>query len=295
MILTMKPLFLKKNTQAAEESFITRYAELHHTNGQYHYHAEYELLYNIQNRGTRFVGDSIDPFSDKDLVLIGPNIPHYWKSYLTNYQEEHDQLVRYACVHFFRDFAGNDLFLHPVMSSVSHLLEKAKYGVFFQGREACAVGEKVVRLAREERGWNKVLSLIFVLCKLAEMKDYRLLASPGFCNAFYKARNEEKISTIYNFLVQNHHLDLGLEDVANHAGMNPSAFCRYFKRATSKTYSEVLNEIRIGMACKSLIASDHSISQIAYECGYQNVPYFNRQFIMLKKCTPFEFRHRYRS
>ena len=78
----------------------------------------------------------------------------------------------------------------------------------------------------------------------------------------------------------------------SYANMNVTAFCRYFKKVTGKTYSQALNQIRIGAACRSLINTDLTISQIAYEVGYQSVAYFNRQFRLIKGVTPQEYRLR---
>jgi AraC-like DNA-binding protein len=144
-----------------------------------------------------------------------------------------------------------------------------------------------------EIGRTRLLTLIDILCDLSEIQDYRLLASSGFCQSIYKTGNEEKISGLYNYLAHNYHRDIHLNDMAEHANMNPSAFCRYFRNATDKTFSEAINEIRIGIACKDLIDTDLSISQIAYNCGYRNVPYFNRQFKRIKNSTPLEFRQKY--
>jgi AraC-like DNA-binding protein len=290
----MKPIFLKKNTQNAEESFFSRYAEVPHTYDHFHYHKEFELLFNIQNNGTRFVGDSIEPFFDGDLVLVGPNIPHYWRSDLSYYNENSNKLAKVICIHFVRDFAGVDFFSIPEMQNVATLLEKARYGISFPVDKTDKAKEYIFKLVNET-GWKKVIFLISVLNELAEIKGNRLLATIGFCQAFYRRHDEEKISDIYNFLVRNHDQNLNLFKVAEHANMNPSAFCRYFKNATNRTFSEALNEIRIGIACRNLINTSLSISQIAYTCGYQYIPYFNRQFLKIKKCTPLEFRQKYKS
>ena len=61
-------------------SFIAKELELPHFDNEYHYHPEYELKYVIQSKGKRFVGDNVENFQEGDLVLLGPNIPHYWNN-----------------------------------------------------------------------------------------------------------------------------------------------------------------------------------------------------------------------
>nr|WP_255552108.1 AraC family transcriptional regulator [Roseivirga sp. E12] len=77
-----------------------------------------------------------------------------------------------------------------------------------------------------------------------------------------------------------HHFqeDINVDDIADLVSMNKSSFCRYFKRTTQKTFTEFLNEIRIGFACKMLVERQMGILEISYYCGYNNISHFNRQF-----------------
>ncbi len=288
----MKPIFLEKDTQAGENSFFARYAEVPHTYNQFHFHKEYELLYNIENNGTRFIGDSIRRFGNHDLVLVGPNIPHYWQSDDQYFMGDPNIKARVVLVQFVDNFLGEKFLNVPEMALIRNLLDRAAQGIQIKGEEARAIGEKFYQVT-QLNGWKKLLTLIEALCMMSEAKDYILLASRGFC-ASHKVGNEERISTIFNHIIKNHQREFKLEEAAELANMNPSAFCRYIKKTTSKTFSEVLNEVRIGFACKMLINTNDSISQVAYNSGYQNVPYFNRQFRTIKDRTPQEYRMKYK-
>ena len=288
----MKPIFLPKETRTAEESFYCHYAEVPYTYDKFHYHKEYELLYHIENRGTRFIGDSIRRFSYGDLVLVGPNIPHYWHSDDIYYQNNPNLKAKLMVIHFLKDFAGNDFFELPEMKAAKQLLERAKHGVQVYGAQIQKIVPKIIHLA-EKTGWSRVLSLMSILNEMGEVPEYNLLASSGFCNSYYKNQNEEKITLLYNFMIQNHQRELSLEETADYVNMNISAFCRFFKNITNKTFSHALNEIRIGTSCRQLINTDLSISEIGYNCGYQSVSYFNRQFKMVKRMTPMEYRFKY--
>lgn len=287
----MKPIFIKKDTQAAEHSFYARYAEVPHTYNKFHFHKEYELLYNIENSGTRFVGDSIHRFGNHDLVLIGPNIPHFWQSDDLFFEGNPNLKARVVLVQFVEDFLGKQFLNAPEMALIRNLLDRAAQGIHFKGEEALIIGEKFYELTKYS-GWKRLIKLVEALCMMSEAKDYVLLASQGFCES-HKTGNEERISLIFNNIIKNHHLDYKLEIAAELANMNKTAFCRYIKKATFKTFSEVLNEVRIGFACKDLINTNYSISNIAYNSGYKNVPYFNRQFRKIKNCSPQEYRKKY--
>lgn len=289
----MKPIFLEKDTQAGEHSFFARYAEVPHTYNQFHFHKEYELLYNIENSGTRFIGDSIRRFGNHDLVLVGPHIPHYWQSDDQYFLGDPNIKARVVLVQFVEDFLGDKFLKSPEMVLIRNLLDRAAQGIHIRGEAARVIGEKFYQVT-QLTGWKKLLILIEALCMMSEAKDYSLLASSGFCES-HKVGNEERISTIFNHIIKNHQREFKLEEAASLANMNSSAFCRYIKKTTSKTFSEILNEVRIGFACKMLINTNDSISQVAYNSGYQNVPYFNRQFRLIKDRTPLEYRLKYKT
>ncbi|TCD28349.1 AraC family transcriptional regulator [Pedobacter psychrodurus] len=287
----MEPKFLQKNTRSAEHSFFCKYAEVPHTYDQFHYHKEYELLYTLENKGTRFIGDSVESFTFKDLVLIGPGLPHYWQSDKEYYEENPLLTAKVVLVHFEIDFVGNDFFNVPEMKSVNEMLSKANRGIHFRAEHAIQL-EPIITGLIAHKGWRQVIDLIEILCEMAE-KPYTLLASEGFSESYHGSNNEERITGIYNYMIKNHDTNISLNNIANYANMNPAAFCRYFKKATSKTFSDSLNDIRVGIACKKLINTELSIAEIGYACGYQSISYFNRQFKKVKRINPSEYRMKY--
>ena len=76
--------------------------------------------------------------------------------------------------------------------------------------------------------------------------------------------------------------------------MSPKSFCRFFKANTGKTLEVFLHELRIGGACRFLIETNVPISEIALDCGYNNLSNFNRRFRSIKETTPREYRLQFR-
>ena len=66
----------------------------------------------------------------------------------------------------------------------------------------------------------------------------------------------------------------------------PPSFCRLFKARTKKKFVEYLSEVRISNACRYLMESDRSISEVAYVCGYKTVSNFNKLFKKITGLTP---------
>jgi transcriptional regulator GlxA family with amidase domain len=106
--------------------------------------------------------------------------------------------------------------------------------------------------------------------------------------------DEPRLERVFRLINTHFARDIPLAEAAKTAAMTPSAFCRYFRARTNRTYVTMLNEVRIGHACRALMASDTLIIDIAESCGFRNLANFNRQFKRITKHSPREYRKLYR-
>ena len=95
---------------------------------------------------------------------------------------------------------------------------------------------------------------------------------------------------VYQYIMNNFTKKIKLEDVASIASMTPTSFCKYFRTRTQKTFTNFLNEVRIGYACKLLCDENLNIADICYQSGFNNFTNFNRCFKEFKHVNPSEFR-----
>jgi AraC-like DNA-binding protein len=142
------------------------------------------------------------------------------------------------------------------------------------------------------KGVDRIVQLLNILHVLAESTEYQYISSVGYTNTS-KEVDKDRMSDVYNYLVLNFKKNIMLEEVAEIASMSPTSFSRYFKARTNKSFSSFVSELRIGYACKQLMADKHTIAQICYECGYNTLSNFNKQFKELMHKTPFEYRKEY--
>jgi AraC-like DNA-binding protein len=101
---------------------------------------------------------------------------------------------------------------------------------------------------------------------------------------------EKRINKVCGYLEQNFTTKITLGEVASLISLSESNFCKFFKKATGKTFSDYLNDIRIQESCQILLKTDLDINQIAMQCGYESLSYFNRIFLKKKGLTPRQFR-----
>jgi AraC-like DNA-binding protein len=95
-------------------------------------------------------------------------------------------------------------------------------------------------------------------------------------------------------MLQHFRENVSLQSVAKQYNMSESAFAHFIRKKTGKSFTSLLNEMRIGYACRQLIDTDKNIAEVCFECGYNNISYFNRKFRELKTRSPKTFRKEYR-
>ena len=100
------------------------------------------------------------------------------------------------------------------------------------------------------------------------------------------SKEEQRLSQIRTWVICNADKEVSLDAIASHVGMNKSAFCTFFKKATGKTFITYLNEYRISLVCDLLKKGGMSVSEACYRAGFSDIPYFNRVFKRIKGCSP---------
>lgn len=103
----MKPLLLKV-AESPADSIDIRHEQRPYFDNPWHYHPELELTLVIKSRGIRFVGDAIEPFAEGDLVLVGSNLPHYWRNDERYYASDSAQSAEAIILRFRANAWGND-------------------------------------------------------------------------------------------------------------------------------------------------------------------------------------------
>lgn len=279
----MIPVY-RKITYSQLFSFSTVFENPPEFKTAWHHHPEYELIFIIGSVGTRFMGDSIKNFTEMELVLIGPHLPHCWKEDPTNINPD---AVAYV-VHFSESFLGKEFFDIPEGRLVKQLLERSQLGLRFFGDLEEIFISKMQRTF-EMADFDRVLSLLDLLNLLAKSESHEQLSSAGFTDQIIENQSD-RINKVLEYTLENFTRPIDLKTVSDLAFMSRTAFCRFFKKSTGKTYFDFVKEIRVGHACKLLQETDESINYVAYNCGYENISNFNRQFKESLHISPLKYR-----
>ena len=246
---------------------------------KWHYHPEFELTYIVKGNGYRIVGNSYEPFNDGDLVLLGSNLPHTWSG-----KADGDVNSDAIVIQFSSEFISSFLEFNESIL-IKKMLESSLRGINFEPDEQLVT--RIIEIT-ETNGVDRILKLISILDILSK-KQIKLIAPNTFHNVVSK-KSEVRINKVCLFIQNNFQNKIYLKEVADLIYLTESNFCKFFKKATGKTYSDYVNEIRINEASRLLIQTDKTISQISFECGFETLSYFNRVFLSKKGITPSVYR-----
>ena len=246
---------------------------------KWHYHPEFELTYIVRGSGYRIVGNSHEHFASGDLVLLGSNLPHTWWG-----KNEDGSRSEAIVIQFSNEFIEPFLRLNEG-HAIKALLESAAKGLRFESDDALV--DKLVSLGQTKE-MDSILSLLSILQNLTE-KSGSNLCPDAYHNVISK-KFETRINKVCTY-IQNHYSErISLQQVSELVFMTESNFCKFFKKATSTTFSDYLNDLRINEACHLLIYTEDNISKIAQDCGFESLSYFNRVFLKKKRIKPSLFR-----
>lgn len=284
----MKPLLFRV-PKTEVESFRVQEDNLLHFYDSLHFHPEYQITLIIEGTGTHFVGDQIDRFQPFDLYLLGTNLPHVFRSDAEYYNPENQLSVHSISIYFRKEVFGESLFELPEMTSIKDLLIEASRGIRI--REKTEILDKMEQLVSKQ-GFERMLSFWQILNEIVKSNHREALSGITYHQP-QKENDNKRINAVFEFLMQNYAQEITLEQVAEIANMTTNAFCRFFKLHTRKTFSDFLNDIRIGHACKMLTTDKFSVSEICFACGFNNLSNFNRQFRRRMAVTPTDYAKKY--
>jgi AraC-like DNA-binding protein/quercetin dioxygenase-like cupin family protein len=247
----------------------------------WHQHPEIELTWILKGSGLRYVGDSVEPFHSGDFCLLGSNVPHTWLSAEARAKPVHSLVVQFDPTRW-----GAELMHLPEFAKIADLFARASRGLRFCNEVAVRERRKLFRSSSPVRQFTALLE---ALEELASDSNARPLAlAPRSCDG--RAASDPRLSAVLAFLSTNAGGPVSQADAARLVRLSPAAFSRFFRRAVGKTFQSYLTDLRLSEACRQLLETERTISEIAFNVGFGNLSNFNRSFRIARGMAPSEFR-----
>jgi AraC-like DNA-binding protein len=264
-------------------SFLFRNLELPSFDAAFHFHPEYELTHIRKGEGQRYVGTQVEDFYDDDLIFLGSNLPHCWISKPLPEGER----VEATVLQFKGDFLGERFLELPEMRAVNNFLQKSRVGMKVLGETKTKVLQRLEKLTGLDH-YQRLIYLLDILGLLSESTELEVVDS-SFSSIHHSGTETVRFQKVFAFLIEHYREEISLQKISEVAHLSPTSFCRYFKNITGKTFVEVVNSYRIQYACQLLRKKELTVSQIAYESGFSDVPYFNKIFKKMKGVSPTQY------
>ena len=279
---------IHKSSIPPSQIFVIRHLQEKHFDPIWHAHSEYQLFVVLKGTGTRFIGDSIKAFKPGELIFIGPQLPHLWRSDEIYFEKKSALTTEGIVIYFNENFLGDHIMEKEEMMILKKFFAKTVRGIEFYGDKKTQVIKMMQQLTAMQ-GISSVIHLLSILDILAGSKEYHYVSSDSYNNPFNQ-HETERMNKVYEYVLKKFRQKILLEELADLLHMTPTSFSRYFAMKNNKPFSKFVSEIRIKHACKLLTETEDSIEQVCYECGFNTLSNFNKQFkdIMLKKPTQYK-------
>jgi AraC-like DNA-binding protein len=255
-----------------------------------HNHPEIEINLVMGMSGKRIVGDSTEQYYDNDLVILGPYLYHKWygdEKLLTE-----NKPYRVITIQFDAKVFSNSLMLKDSFYNIRKLINESGRGIQFTGR-TLETASKIMIEMTENKGFDNTISFLKLLDTLSRASEPRYLSFLEFETGSYLSNNN-RIQLAYAYIMQNYsNPDFKMNDVAAQVQMSANTFSHFFQKQSFRSFSDFIIDLRLGKACKLIIESDKTISEICYMSGFNNMANFNRLFKKYRGHTPVEFRKKY--
>lgn len=252
-----------------------------------HWHEAVEILYVLEGTAVQRINDLVFDIHKGDIVIINGLNVH---STISEGNEFTDIMVLQFDPHLLNTVEEG--YLRPLFFSKNpgnpHLIND-------QNSAGYQIKEHIMDIYNEftdkARGYELAIksNVYRILCLMLRSSDMKYCTDTQY-NA-YKTKLQ-RLQILLDYIDKHYEQAIKLSEAAEMVYMSKYHFCRFFKKTTGKTLIEYLNETRIEKAHQIIMASDKTISEIAFEVGFNSVPYFDRLYKSIKHCTPISARQK---
>ena len=253
-----------------------------------HFHEEFQITLILEGGGSLFVSDSVIEFKIGEIYLFGKNLPHVFRNRGNEFLNNGHKKARAVSVFFNQDVLKCLLQDIPEAYAIKRLIDFSLYGVRVSEAKQGLISQKLNALP-EKSAFEKVLCLLEIMECISKDNELDFISCQGI-PIHTVQENIPKINMVFDFIRNNYNEKITLKQVAYLVNMSPTAFCRFFKYKSQKTFSRFLIEVRIANACKLLYEDDFNTSECCYRCGYNNLSNFHKHFKSVTGMTPLRYR-----
>ncbi len=245
-----------------------------------HVHPFNEIFYLSSGECTSFIDHNIYKFGKGDLVIVPGGCLH--KTVYTG-KGIHERIVisfRQEITDWIKEQIGAEYLKNCMVPGVINIPEKRRNYV-----------DSLLDKLMFENDTPDILSTAFIKAGLVELLLFIIRCKEYEDNVIKEIDvDNRKIQEVATYIFEHYTENILLEDVADKFDMNKSFLSKRFKTATGFGFKEYIINLRIQNACRLLLETNKSITDIAFECGFNDSNYFGDSFRKIKGISPRKYR-----
>lgn len=250
-----------------------------------HRRNSWELSYVVKGRGERIIGGETTNFEEGDFVLVAPNMDHGW-FFNPSFTDEEGNIESITLM-WTTELMIQLSAIFPDWKDVVVRFQSQKQSLQFDSSQNEKLIKALYALVREKDG-NPGLRLMEVIVMVANS----LHSNPERIGNVQLTQAESRLQEITVYTCCNYARQITIDEIAKHVGMNRSAFCTFFRKQTGKTYINFLNAYRLKVAHHLLSNTNNSISAVCWQCGFNDLAYFDKLFKKAFNTAPSNIKRR---
>lgn len=264
-------------------NLLTQSAETQKTN------VFWTLIYIRKGIGMYILDSDLRPINEGDMIILPPKVSYSFSA--AELGDEYNINIDAVVLRFDNAWLTNLLTVFGPMKDVVLRIREMSDPFAVEGPKWMKMSALMNELTAAGAS-RKAVIILEILEYISSPKDLiRIIKSNPNLDLSLRERKER----IDRYINTNIVGKISLEEVASYVGMNRTYFCMFFKRHYGKGFADYLNDIKIDKAASLLLQGDRTIADIARECGFKTVSYFNRAFKRSKDMTPGEYRKKCQS
>lgn len=245
-----------------------------------HVHPFHEIFYLSSGECTSFIDHNIYKFGKGDLVIVPGGCLH--KTIYTG-KGIHERIVisfRQEITDWVKEQIGTEYLKNCMVPGVINIPEKRRNYV-----------DSLLDKLMFENDTPDILSTAFIKAGLVELLLFIIRCTEYEDNVIKEIDvDNRKIQEVATYIFEHYTENILLEDVADKFDMSKSFLSKRFKTATGFGFKEYIINLRIQNACRLLLETNKSITDIAFECGFNDSNYFGDSFRKIKGISPRKYR-----
>lgn len=259
---------------------IRRSNTISESNCEPHVHPFHEIFCLSSGECTSFIDHNIYKFGKGDLVIVPGGCLH--KTVYTG-KGIHERIVisfRQEITDWIKEQIGAEYLKNCMVPGVINIPEKRRNYV-----------DSLLDKLMFENDTPDILSTAFIKAGLVELLLFIIRCKEYEDNVIKEIDvDNRKIQEVATYIFEHYTENILLEDVADKFDMSKSFLSKRFKTATGFGFKEYIINLRIQNACRLLLETDKSITDIAFECGFNDSNYFGDSFRKIKGISPRKYR-----